>query len=139
MVLWGAWLISRFATRKEDGGSMARSPVASQLDTSIQWDRKKVRLPDLCIDLSGWAPQQFKSSRSKRDNRVQRAEDFMDEEDLAQMNEDRQLENTETFRADQFAGTRETIGDKRYESDASSLTAVFPALWNHLLSLPKPP
>jgi G patch domain-containing protein 1 len=36
----------------------------------------------------------------------------MDEEDLAQMNEDRKLENTETFRSDAFAGTKEELGDK---------------------------
>jgi len=45
---------------------------------------------------------------------MQRAEDFMDEEDRMQMNEDRQLENTDAFRADQFAGTRDTLQDKRY-------------------------
>jgi len=31
----------------------------------------------------------------------------MDEEDLQQMNEDRQLENTDTFKNDAFAGERQ--------------------------------
>lgn len=34
----------------------------------------------------------------------------MDEEDLAQMNDDRQLQNTETFRNDPFAGTQSLEG-----------------------------
>lgn len=36
----------------------------------------------------------------------------MDEEDLAQMNEDRKLENTETFRSDTFGGTKEELASK---------------------------
>lgn len=36
----------------------------------------------------------------------------MDEEDLQQMNDDRQLQNTETFRHDAFAGQRD-LGEKR--------------------------
>lgn len=36
----------------------------------------------------------------------------MDEEDLQQMKEDRQLQNTETFQHDAFAGER-GLGDKR--------------------------
>jgi G patch domain-containing protein 1 len=36
----------------------------------------------------------------------------MDEEDLQQMNDDRKLENTETFQNEGFAGTREALGDK---------------------------
>jgi G patch domain-containing protein 1 len=61
----------------------------------------------------GWAPSTFKSSRTNRASAVQRPEDFMDEEDLAQMNQDRKLENTETFRTDEFAGTREELANKR--------------------------
>lgn len=63
---------------------------------------------------TGWAPSTFKSSRNNRATKVQRAEDFMDEEDLAAMNDDRRLENTETFKDDGFAGMRETAGEKRY-------------------------
>lgn len=47
----------------------------------------------------GWAPTEFKSSRSSRVTKVQRAEDFMDEEDVQHMKDDRQLENTTTFRS----------------------------------------
>ena len=42
----------------------------------------------------------------------------MDEEDLAQMNEDRQLENTETFRSDAFTGTREELANKEFVQSA---------------------
>lgn len=37
----------------------------------------------------------------------------MDEEDLAAMNDDRRLENTETFQDGGFAGMREGMGEKR--------------------------
>ncbi|CAK9785011.1 unnamed protein product [Cutaneotrichosporon oleaginosum] len=59
----------------------------------------------------GWTPSTFKSSRSSRATYQQSAEDFMDEEDRQQMNEDRQLQNTETFQPDAFAGER-SLGDK---------------------------
>lgn len=62
---------------------------------------------------SGWAPSTFKSSRANRNQRQQRPEDFMDEEDLQQMNDDRRLENTDTFKDDGFAGFREDAGEKR--------------------------
>lgn len=45
----------------------------------------------------------------------------MDEEDLAHMNDDRQLENTETFRQDAFAGTREELGEKSLSGALESL------------------
>lgn len=38
----------------------------------------------------------------------------MDEEDLAAMNDDRRLENTETFKDEGFAGMREGADGKRY-------------------------
>lgn len=38
----------------------------------------------------------------------------MDEEDLQQMNDDRKLENTETFRTDGFGGTKEELANRRY-------------------------
>lgn len=62
--------------------------------------------------MTGWTPATFKSSRNNRASKVQRAEDFMDEEDLAQMKDDRRLENTETFRNDGFAGMRDPDKDK---------------------------
>ena len=64
----------------------------------------------------GWAPSTFKSSRNNRANKTQRAEDFMDEEDLQQMNDDRKLENTETFQNEAFAGERQGLGEKRYDT-----------------------
>lgn len=66
----------------------------------------------------GWTPGTFKSSRNNRATKVQRAEDFMDEEDLAAMSDDRRLENTETFKDEGFAGMRETMGEKRFETGA---------------------
>ncbi|BEI88274.1 uncharacterized protein CcaverHIS019_0109920 [Cutaneotrichosporon cavernicola] len=72
----------------------------------------------------GWTPSTFKSSRSNRSNYQQSADDFMDEEDRQQMNEDRQLQNTETFQHDAFAGERE-LGDKSLSSALESL--VVPA------------
>jgi G patch domain-containing protein 1 len=42
---------------------------------------------------------------------VQRAEDFMDEEDLEALKDDRKLENTDTFKDAGFAGMRESMGD----------------------------
>ncbi|EAL20787.1 hypothetical protein CNBE1490 [Cryptococcus deneoformans B-3501A] len=71
----------------------------------------------------GWAPSTFKSSRSSRASKVQRAEDFMDEEDLQQMRDDRQLENTDIFRNEAFAGTREPLADKNLPSVLESLIA----------------
>lgn len=62
----------------------------------------------------GWAPSTFKSSRSQRANKVQRPEDFMDEEDLAQMNDDRRIESTEAFRKDAFATTKEELANRRW-------------------------
>ncbi|KAL7424940.1 hypothetical protein Q5752_000627 [Cryptotrichosporon argae] len=47
----------------------------------------------------GWQPTDFKSSRNNRATRTQRPEDFMDDEDLASLRADRQLENTDTFRS----------------------------------------
>lgn len=37
----------------------------------------------------------------------------MDDEDLQQMNDDRRLENTDTFKDDGFAGFRESTGEQR--------------------------
>lgn len=65
---------------------------------------------DIC---AGWAPSTFKSSRNNRASKAQRPEDFMDEEDLRQMRDDRQLENTDIFRNEAFAGTREPLADKK--------------------------
>ncbi|WVW86716.1 hypothetical protein I302_108770 [Kwoniella bestiolae CBS 10118] len=71
----------------------------------------------------GWTPSTFKSSRSNRANKVQRAEDFMDEEDLQHMRDDRKLENTDTFKNDGFGGTKEELGGKSLPSTLESLIA----------------
>ena len=61
--------------------------------------------------MAGWAPSSFKSSKNNRATKVQRAEDFMDEEDLEALKDDRKLENTDTFKDAGFAGMRESMGD----------------------------
>ncbi|WVF68630.1 hypothetical protein IAT40_003400 [Kwoniella sp. CBS 6097] len=71
----------------------------------------------------GWAPSTFKSSRKDRAQKVQRAEDFMDEEDLQSMRDDRKLENTDTFRSDTFGGTKEELAGKNLPSSLESLIA----------------
>ena len=61
----------------------------------------------------GWAPSSFKSSRSNRATTTQRPEDFMDEEDLQAMNDDRRLENTDTFKGgDGFRGTQDELAER---------------------------
>ncbi|TYJ57838.1 hypothetical protein B9479_001448 [Cryptococcus floricola] len=71
----------------------------------------------------GWAPSTFKSSRSNRANKVQRPEDFMDDEDIQQMKDDRRLENTDTFKDEGFAGQREPLADRNLPSALESLIA----------------
>ncbi|WWD20137.1 hypothetical protein CI109_104613 [Kwoniella shandongensis] len=71
----------------------------------------------------GWAPSTFKSSRNQRANKVQRPEDFMDEEDLQMLKDDRKLENTETFRTDTFGGTKEELAGRNLPSAIESLIA----------------
>lgn len=61
----------------------------------------------------GWAPSAFKSSRQNRAGnagRQQTAEDFMDEEDLADLRDSRKLENTDTFKSDGFTSTADELG-----------------------------
>lgn len=90
---------------------MVLSREVSLQVTSTPLAPKKVRLrkssklicigPDDCI---GWAPSTFVSSRSERaKQQAARPEDFMDEEDLAELRESKQLvdENEEM----DFAGT----------------------------------
>lgn len=43
----------------------------------------------------------------------------MDEEDLAQMKEDRILENTETFKSDRIGSTKAELADRSYVSPLS--------------------
>ncbi|KAJ9099847.1 hypothetical protein QFC21_003849 [Naganishia friedmannii] len=73
----------------------------------------------------GWAPSAFKSSRQNRagtSGRQQTAEDFMDEEDLADLRDSRKLENTDTFKSDGFTSTADELG--RSESIGSALTSL---------------
>ncbi|WVR08224.1 hypothetical protein IAU60_005271 [Kwoniella sp. DSM 27419] len=71
----------------------------------------------------GWAPSTFKSSRGNRAAKVQKAEDFMDEEDLQALRDDRRLENTDTFRSDRLGGTQDELAGKTLPSSLESLIA----------------
>lgn len=69
----------------------------------VQWNRNR------CLLHSGWTPSTFVSSRGDRaKKRAARPEDFMDEEDLAELRESRKLVD-ETEEMD-FGGT---AGEKR--------------------------
>ncbi|KAK4684210.1 G patch domain-containing protein 1, partial [Tremellales sp. Uapishka_1] len=71
----------------------------------------------------GWAPSTFKSSRNARASKTQRPEDFMDDEDIQQMKEDRKLENTETFKGEGVGSTSEELANKGLPSALESLIA----------------
>ena len=83
--------------KKVEGGCTVLSREGSLLDTSIQWDQKKVCTPIRFIGrmlnyYSGWAPSTFKSSRADRaKQKTARPEDFMDEEDLAEIRDSQTL------------------------------------------------
>lgn len=49
----------------------------------------------------------------------------MDEEDLAQMKEDRVLENTETFKSDRLGSTKDDLADRKYVQLFCSLLFSF--------------
>lgn len=51
----------------------------------------------------GWTPSTFVSSRNQRASATQRAEDFMDEEDKAEMRADQMLETKSGFGPDEKA------------------------------------
>ena len=77
---------------------MVLSPEVSQQGILILSDRKKVCSAILPWGMqaqprvAGWTPSTFVSSRSDRAKKKQaRPEDFMDEEDLAELRESRQL------------------------------------------------
>lgn len=62
----------------------------------------------------GWTPQTFVSSRKKdgeRQAQAQRPEDFMDEEDLAHLDETRTLSNKTGYQDDATSGSRHAPGD----------------------------
>lgn len=100
--------------RRDASVSMGLLRVDSLLDSGTQSARRRVRarriiVRNLLTRVAGWTPSTFVSSRNARSSKQQKAEDFMDEEDLEQMKEGRQLENNEGFRNEGFAGTQEEL------------------------------
>lgn len=51
----------------------------------------------------------------------------MDEEDLAQMKEDRVLENTETFKSDRLGSMKDDLADRKYVQLFCSLLSSSPS------------
>jgi G patch domain-containing protein 1 len=104
--------------KRDADDSMVLSRVASPQATSILSARKKVRTlyPPITASYcprsishafyrTGWAPSNFVSSRADRAKKKQaRPEDFMDEEDLAELAESRTLIDT-TEEMDLLGGT----------------------------------
>jgi Protein of unknown function (DUF1604) len=89
------------------------SPVASLQATSTPLVQKKVRPPHCLrhtyqLFLKGWTPSTFVSSRSERaKQKAARPEDFMDEEDLAELRESQIMTGIkEQQQRDVFAGTQ---------------------------------
>lgn len=113
--------------RKGVAGYMVHSQVDSPPATSTLLDPKKVR--SLCMTLLlvsstlrylGWAPSTFVSSRSDRAKaKAARPEDFMDEEDLAELRESRKLvdENEEMDFGDTEAELRRRTGAEDSEKE----------------------
>ncbi|CED84251.1 Predicted RNA binding protein, contains G-patch domain [Phaffia rhodozyma] len=65
----------------------------------------------------GWTPSTFTSSRNQRAQPTQRAEDFMDEEDLAELREGQKIETKSGFGLDEVVSS--AAGSKK-EGDLSS-------------------
>ncbi|KAI9342795.1 hypothetical protein DFJ73DRAFT_762131 [Zopfochytrium polystomum] len=59
----------------------------------------------------GWQPAEFKSSRSERGKFEQKPEDFMDEDDLADLEDERRVKATETF--DLLGGTEKELARRK--------------------------
>lgn len=106
--------------RRVAGDCTVHSRVDSQRVTSILWGQRKV-CARLGLHVSsnpvtiGWTPSTFVSSRADRSKKKQaRPEDFMDEEDLAELRESRQLvdENDEM----DFGGTEAELRRRAGES-----------------------
>ena len=106
----------RFGTRRAVDDYTAPSPVASLPDTSIPLARKRVRVflfitthsPYTIANVStGWTPSTFVSSRSDRaKQKATRPEDYMDEEDLAELRESQIMSGVkEQQQRDVFADT----------------------------------
>lgn len=99
---------------KGEGGYMGPSLEASPRAISTQSGPKKVSLT-LSYRLNthillGWTPSTFVSSRSDRvKQKGSRPEDFMDEEDLAELKEGRNLVDTND-EMDLLGGTQAELG-----------------------------
>lgn len=86
---------------KGEGGCTARLLEGGRLVISTQLDPRKVKYPSRCscaqclMNSLGWAPSTFVSSRGERAKaKAARPEDFMDEEDLQELRDSRQLVST---------------------------------------------
>lgn len=88
----------RLEMKRAAGACMALSLVVSRLDISTQWDQKKVfgatviNTEGIKAGILGWAPSTFVSSRSDRaKQKAAKPEDFMDEEDMAELRDNQKL------------------------------------------------
>lgn len=109
--------------KRVEGGCTVHSLEDFLRDTSTQWVRKKVCCPTLGRSListssRGWAPSTFVSSRSDRTNKkTARPEDFMDEEDLAELRDNQKLVgSTDEMDLDFWSrnGKAEGTGEQEY-------------------------
>ncbi|RUP43148.1 hypothetical protein BC936DRAFT_137545, partial [Jimgerdemannia flammicorona] len=99
-------------TSRVGADSMAHSQADTRPATSTQWDRRKAS--DAC-----WAPSTFVSSRGNRTDRKQfKPEDFMDDEDLAELAGEKKLVATEEF--DILGGTERELARKRQMAEAAN-------------------
>ncbi len=104
-------VLGRSETKRVGDAYTAPSPVVSLQGTSILSALKKVWIPckNPCIISHvglGWAPSTFVSSRNDRaKQKSARPEDFMDEEDLQEIKDSRNLVDT-TDEMDFMGGTQ---------------------------------
>ncbi|KAJ1569658.1 hypothetical protein HK405_010958 [Cladochytrium tenue] len=70
----------------------------------------------------GFQPSQFKSSRAVRAKVQQKAEDFMDEEDLAEIQAERRVQTTETF--DSLGSTERELASRKTAADLVARESV---------------
>lgn len=106
-----SYILDRSETKRVEDAYTAPLRVVSLQATSILSAPKKVWIPckDLCIISYaglGWAPSTFVSSRNDRaKQKSARPEDFMDEEDLQEIKDSRNLVDT-TDEMDFMGGTQ---------------------------------
>ena len=115
--------------RRVDGDYMARLLVAFRRGTSTVLDQKRVccktsqSVISLLIQYKGWAPQTFVSSRSDRAKKqAARPEDFMDEEDLQDLKDSRNLVDV-TEEMDFLGGTQAELRGNADEDIDKELVA----------------